>query len=1126
MPILRITQPVPGRRLMMILLVWLWPVWGLPGAARAQSAPETTAVPERTPQLPEGTGEIRYLPTESGRLVPVPANATFEDYLKYVADRERRKNPAEARFSILSIALTGTADDEWARLKATIRIHVNDDDSYVKVPLMLGEATLAGIKYVGKGEQSPVNSDPKNNGYSWWFKGAGDHELQLDLIVRLRRQQLLSRRLVLSLPPRTGSRKLYFTVGMPRAKFTFPEDAAPLPDEKTGPKPGPDQSRIALSLGQNSLDVTWQPAPEQQAVKTLLQCETQIAVSFPPEAVRITADQRVEARQGSFQELTVRLPATFERRNIQLTGAALEMLEPIVGRENWYRLLLQEPTSGPVQIEWILERPIPEPGEPFRIEGFELENESLQQSGDITLSQAAGYRLDVTRDENGPSLSRRDLTPSETTPERRIQRAYQFYRQPFALVVDMQKIEPSYSVEPSVVLRFSRETVSLEAVYRILVHRGSLDSLTVDWIDRNTSGWRVEPPSDDYVASIDASADDPTRYIARFDQPLESKQFTFTFRATKLISEILEPLPIRLPRLAEGRFTRGVQVAIEGHLNLEVQMTSTPPPRLTLPPEQQPSNGYKTVGRYDFDGTRPIDLSVTVTPREGTVETSSTLTVGRGEEQNEYRTSQSITYDVEFEEIDTLRFRAPADAVAQLRIVDDKMIPLDAVPTGSSLGTMQQFRVALPEPRQGRFSVSISSRWMRDASRDSSAQSGPPLVQSVDADFSSTRLVLADGIAYELIPAESGWARDEPAPAELTAFDFRGKSLPVRIALKALQTGPRGTAWTIRKSLLESYVELDGTVETRCRYAIEGLAPSLEVELPEGFAAYGAALNGIEQNLPESASDGGVLTIPVGHEIRPVSTLELRLKSVTPKRLAWWSQVRFQAPLIRQSRNDGTSLWLTELPYWQHLFTLPDNFLPQFEWQRSDLFWRRQPNPDAGQLAAWIGSDSSAADAPVETHGNQYLFVCHGDPPELTYGTMSRAMVILIGAGLALVVSFLLLKLPAARNALTILALGLTVAVCAALSPASVSLLLQPAVLGILLAVVATLFDHYFRKSTSPTIITLDDLASNESGYGSSVASQTRDFQPALGSEEPTEVRHKSESVHESLSSSLQAGRE
>lgn len=1126
MPILRITQPVPVRPLMMGLLVWIWPVWGLSPVARAQPTPETTTVPERTPQITEGKGEIQYLRTESGQLVPVPVNATLEDYLKYVAERERRKNPEEARFSILSVALSGTADDEWARLKASIRVRVNDNDSYVKVPLMLGEATLSGIKYVGKGEQSPVSTDPKNNGYYWWFKGAGDHELILDLIVPIRRQQLLSRRLALSLPPRAGSRKLYLTVGLPQAKFTYPEDAAPIPDTETNAKPAPDQSKIALSLGQNSLDVTWQPAPEQQAVKTLLQCETRIAVSFPPEAVRITANQHVEARQGSFQELIIRLPATFERRNVQLTGAELEMLEPIAGRQNWYRLLLQEPTSGPIQIDWILERPIPKPGTPFRIEGFELGNESLQQSGDITLSQVAGYRLDVTRDENGPSLSRRDLTSAETTPERRIQRAYQFFRQPFALVVDLQKIEPSYTVKPEVVVRFSRETVSLEAVYHILVHRGSLNSLTVDWIDRNTTGWRVEPPSDEYVESIDASADDPTRYIARFDRALESKQINFTFRATKLISEILEPIQIHLPRVAEGRFTRTVQVELEGHLNLEVQMTSTPPPRLTLPPEQQPSNGYKTVGCYDFDGTRPIDLSVTVTPREGTVETSSTITVSRGDEQNDYRTNQLITYDVEFEEVDTLRFRAPADAVALLRIVDDKMIPLDAVPTGSSLGTMQQFRVALPEPRQGRFSVSISSSWIRDASRDSSAQSGPPLVQSVDADFSSTRLVLADGIAYELIPAESGWARDQPAPADLTAFNFEGKSLPVRVALKALQAGPRGIAWTIRKSLLESYVELDGTVETRCRYALDGLGPSLEISLPEGFTASGVALNGVEQTLPESSSDGGVLTIPIGHEIRPVSTLELHLKSHALTRLEWWSQVRFQAPLIKQSRNDGATLWLTELPYWQHLFTLPDNFLPQFEWQRSDLFWRRHPKLEANDFAAWIGGESNATDAPVETRGNQYLFVCHGDPPELSYRTMSRSMVILIGAGLALVVSFLLLKLSAARNALTILTLGLGLAVCAAWSPASVSLLLQPAVLGILLAVVATLFDHYFRKPASPAIITLDDLASNETGYGSSVASRTRDFQPALGSEEPTEVRHKPESVHESLSSSLQAGRE
>ena len=79
---------------------------------------------------------------------------------------------------------------------------------------------------------------------------------------------------------------------------------------------------------------------------------------------------------------------------------------------------------------------------------------------------------------------------------------------------------------------------------------------------------------------------------------------------------------------------------------------------------------------------------------------------------------------------------------------------------------------------------------------------------------------------------------------------------------------------------------------------------------------------------------------------------------------------------------------------------------------------------------------------------------------------MNRSMVVLFGAGLALFAGVLLLKIPATRNVLTVLLAVFAFALCGIWYTAPMQLLLQPAALGLLLAIVAVLIDGSVQTPT------------------------------------------------------------
>jgi hypothetical protein len=193
------------------------------------------------------------------------------------------------------------------------------------------------------------------------------------------------------------------------------------------------------------------------------------------------------------------------------------------------------------------------------------------------------------------------------------------------------------------------------------------------------------------------------------------------------------------------------------------------------------------------------------------------------------------------------------------------------------------------------------------------------------------------------------------------------------------------------------------------------------------------------------------------------------------------------------------------LPFNQHLFTNPAGLTPQFQWQRDGALWSRRPQAAYADAGRWIVDGDGPAPRIEFENGNAYPFSAFGPASSLSFFSMSQPLVVLFGAGLALAVGIVLLKIPATRNVLTVLCVAFAFSLVGLWYAAPIQLLLQPAIVGLLLAVTAALIEGRVKRKPAAALT----LASH-SDFGSAAPSPSsveRNLNYGIGSEEQTAVR-------------------
>ena len=187
-------------------------------------------------------------------------------------------------------------------------------------------------------------------------------------------------------------------------------------------------------------------------------------------------------------------------------------------------------------------------------------------------------------------------------------------------------------------------------------------------------------------------------------------------------------------------------------------------------------------------------------------------------------------------------------------------------------------------------------------------------------------------------------------------------------------------------------------------------------------------------------------------------------------------------------------MWQIVLPSDQHLLTTPRDYATQFHWQRSLLLWTRQPNFGYDRIervlheaAANRNEVASLSHLSAGDSGSVYPLSCFGPPQPLVFWTMSRSSVVGCGAGLALLLGFVLIRLPVTRHVLTFLVVGFLMSLTALWFSEPVKVLLQPAILGAAMAVIAAIIDRVGRRTPQTPLVTLTSPSDFYAASGSGV---------------------------------------
>ncbi|MEX0725555.1 MAG: hypothetical protein WD065_04765 [Planctomycetaceae bacterium] len=1086
-------------------------------------------------KLSEVDSDVVYIPGADRRLIKILASTKLDDFLKWLKTADGPAGRMQPDYGITSLHITGSADDEQAVLKIVVTLQLTVDDQWVRIPLNLHEAVIRNTVYRGKGDAIPARTEqaaaPRQPGYDWWFFGKGTHELELEALVPVVTQSP-TRRMQLTLPhAAVGSMQL--AVPFERFQIKLPEGATSLVDNVPG--------KIELVGLDPQLDVAWQPAPETQPIDLVLQSAVSpMDLDFTGETVLLSATQKVRALQGTFDKIAVTMPPDFELLDVEgQTYRKHEFAEDDAGK---VVVSFIEPTKGPIELKWTLQAPFPSKGIPFAVEGFQVER-AQRQTGEIQIRSFEGYRI---RRREGEDRFIHRINVSDSGIEDRVSSAYRFLKQPFRLVLDVQKEEPYFLVTPEVLAHATEGDVDLQCRFRFQVYRGAVSNVVIKWPMAVQEGWVIDPvQTPGLIESVTMTEEEmgegdatESRWHLKFVAP-KTGNFEIMLNARRPIESDGRKLACHLPTAEASSQAPTVMAWIlaenveselkpVGSTTLRSVLPTALAAKIEVPAEWTSLRQFM----WRIDSVEQF-LEVGIKKFPQRIEAETDIDAVIGEKQVEVR--QRLKYDVSYERIALLRVTVSSDLAPRPKFLMDGK-PLTATWNEESNSTVVSARLELPEPRLKHFEISaqytVPVELKSEEDDDSAIQL--PIVQSSDAAFKSTRISFQQQPIWEVVVSGQNW-QSEVATEEALVFRSTNPQSHVPLTIRKYQ-GERQRTLTIPRAVVRAQFAPDGQSMTRVQYRIQGSGREIEIAIPDELQLINAwinqnaiALEGTGDKSKQRTNyriplAGGSNAAPSESSSSPSATasvvLTLDLRSTSSPAFDWIDRQHIALPEIPDDYLIQQTICQVILPGAQHLADYPEGLLPQFSWQLTPRGWLRRPLAEWSEPKNWIGT---AAEVPPPLSGfdsgNGYVFSRYGEVEDVSIRTLHRSLLVLFGAGLSLVASALWLNVPRVRHPYSLIVLALAASLAAMWHEAIVFLLLQPFFGGLLLAFLAFAIDRRYRRETAPAVVTLGStneymvpissafhaapVPASTQGSGSGSAS----IPPGVGSEDPTTLR-------------------
>ncbi|AMV20047.1 hypothetical protein [Planctomyces sp. SH-PL14] len=1025
--------------------------------------PLRTESPAASPATPPTGGPTSEsgLPTGRSDFSPLP---TVLKPLIAAIDPE-----APAPFHVSALKLDGVVTGDAVVFTVDIDVQINRQDSaYYDVPLRLSQGRIFEKKYDGPGKEGPAPATEGDDGLHWRFSGAGAHHLRLKMSVPIKRTGGTNS-VALSLPqlPSFFDAQFRLTIRGKRILVRTPKETS-----ISETVVHPDRTEVQGSVRGTRLEVNWSESAVD--VPAISRVNTLMTLRHEADRLTLLGEQTVQRERTSVGEIFVRMPTAGQL--LELASPHVRMHEPAPARPGWRRVVLQDAAPDRIDLRWSFDMPFPTAGGRVTVDGLEVAEARVQEGG-VHLADF-GTHLAIPRMSESPLIRRVDVANTRSAVP--IVNAFEFVKQPFGLVLDIQKVQPRFSVRPAHWLLIREDEIQMESIFQIEVENGALSDLTVAWADARTEGWRIDTTSPGLLDLTPAEAETAFASGAlpiRLRTPASSKvEVRLRFRRANPMGKDLH---WTLPRISGGRPLPGF-ITVSGDDN--VLPNVTPDPQAT----EDPHGGALLAAPAEFadlprttwrlaprsDGVFKAAVSL----KEREVDIGTTIGVSRQAGRG-ILVRQVLRYHVRFGRLQKIQVELPPGLAAQIP-QGAEGAALSARLAGAPLETSRQgnqIQFRLPTPRIGEFEVALEYALPVETDAIHSVTVKVPILPSPDAAYSSVRCMLPDGEGLSIVDEDSKWEPIPTAPESTVWFSSKNPAeIPLRVTGSLRQESQR---YSIETAFHHVTYDGTGASVTYSEFAFRDPPARIALTIPvnaeqtifewndrpilesEGTLRTDPSLPGrflIELGMAPAASGGRLRMIyrqpPAGkwRGGRMTSLRSVELPQFPPN--VWINQSICELDLTRDD----------------HLLQSPSAFRPEFSWRRQGAIWTRQPLQRYLDARSRYVTVDSFQGVDLRTFG--YAYSGTGPVEQFSFTAMNRTLIVLIGAGLSLVLGFLFWRFPWTRNAQTFLIVAFLFSFLSLWLLEPIQVLLQPALLGAVLAVLASWIDTRTRPPEWPEL--------------------------------------------------------
>jgi hypothetical protein len=1053
-----------------------------PAAAPAATAATPPAEDDsrRPAAITEVKPEVFYLRAKDGTLQAVPG-FTFEDFMELYKLKQDFPRAAEpSRFVVDTVKLTGTARREGAELTAEIAVTTRDE-GWLRVPLGLGPAMLTKPPtYQGPSEQI-MEFDEKLEGYVVWLRGVRgkQHVLRLPLLAPLAAMGDETR-LKLRLPRSTLASELELVVPQPRLVVRTP-DGTMVRRSATSDGKG---TTIRLTAMPAEVEVSWR-APSAAAMaetERLVADGTRVRATIDGQGTRFDATVVVRPVDGSVEGFDVRLPsgAAF----VSSSQGSYTIASRVDQNVTIVQVRLARPSADPVTVRLVAQRARgnSQADESIDLSGFSVVG-AVRQMGQIAVGVEGDWRVEWPQ-----RREVREIDPPGDIPaaeREHIVAAYEFFRQPFALVAKLSPQKPHLTVDPQYTLTVEAERVVLEATLNCMIRGAKVSQVAVA-----IGGWEVIDIGPAGLVKADADVGDSSGVLSIPLAQRQRSKVRLTLRARKVISSAASGVEAELPRpVADvvGPATLTVQAAD----NVELTPVLERMPGLARAAGdaasgtetwQQPPHSFRQIAG---ESLRFVALRK-IRPREVEVESMAEIRLDEAAGEAAGFVEQTFSYRVAYEPLEQIALDVPAALAGR---GDLKFTVGGAAATATVLeemggsavaGTVSTRRMAIraTKPLLGGFQVQARYRLPLETGDGKSDQRLVPLILPADGLLKRHQAHVIPSAAVRVSLQDAGWSTAAPdggSRFQRMTFVARERQPAIGLELRPL---PRRT--TVDFAWIQTWFSGDMR-QDRVVYSVDSHETVLRLSLPDGVSADEAEvwIDGTMVPVESAPSDKNELAIDLGAGKKSGSSIppgvtrkylvELLYRMENAPRRA--GQTTIEGPRWLGTVGTQRTVWQVIFPPDEHVVFDPEGFTPEYIWgwypvlyfgERPILsYWGRRPRweqADQQRLTA-----SSRADT-LKSKTNRYSYSTLGAAARIELYTAPRSVVLLLASGSVLVVGLAFLFAPVSRRPAVVFVLAVALGGLAIYSPAWALLLAQASVLGMLLVGVAALLKRIWGR--------------------------------------------------------------